>query len=606
MRNKFFKFTQTVFVLILALSFQTAHAVASLSIPTSPFNLVWTTKMSMPTPRGNLAVVTANNGKIYAIGGVSNGNLVVTNEEYDPATDTWTTKASMPTLRDLVSAVAANNGKIYAIGGRIPVTSEFVGTNEEYDPATDAWTTKASMPTPREGVVLAAPNNGKIYAIGGGPANYTVEEYDPTTDTWATKTSIPVEIVPSGVATSGVTTTNDGKVIVIAGTNSVLNPTDGLYYEPTEEYDPASDSWTALAPVPPVWCVSPDSTSNGNLGALGAVMAFNNRIYAIGGYCNAFFSANSVNEEYDPVSNTWSTALTNMPTSRYGLGVVLGNNGKIYTIGGITTPGDFQFISVGTVEEATIMAANTPPEINQIPDSITNLGNTYTAYGSFTDPDSNSWTATVDYGDGSGTQSLTPLTNMGFTLNHIYNSPGSYTVTINITDNQGAIGTANTTVTVNPIITPTETPAPTPTPTIEPTPTPTPVNVPPVVGTITAPSDPVQVNTSITANAAFTDANTTDTHTASWTWGDGSSTTGTVTESNGSGTVVNSHVYTQAGVYTISLTVTDNYNAFGIATYQYVTVFDPSAGWVTGSKEFTSPAGAVIANPSVTGKASWK
>jgi hypothetical protein len=137
-----------------------------------------------------------------------------------------------------------------------------------------------------------------------------------------------------------------------------------------------------------------------------------------------------------------------------------------------------------------------------------------------------------------------------------------------------------------------------------PTPTPTPVNVAPIVGIITAPVDPVQVNTSINAHASFTDANTIDTHTATWNWGDGT-TTGTIIESNGSGTVSNNHTYTQAGVYAITLTVYDNHEASGTSTYQYVTVFDPAAGWVTGSKEYLSPAGAVIGSPSATGKANF-
>src|SRR5258706_953573 len=99
------------------------------------------------------------------------------------------------------------------------------------------------------------------------------------------------------------------------------------------------------------------------------------------------------------------------------------------------------------------------------------------------------------------------------------------------------------------------TPVSTPTPTSAPTPTPTPANAAPAVGTITAPLDPIQVNTAITASAPFTDANTLDTHTASWSWGDTTSSNGTVTENNGSGSVSNTHTYTAAGVYTITLKV---------------------------------------------------
>jgi hypothetical protein len=59
--------------------------------------------------------------------------------------------------------------------------------------------------------------------------------------------------------------------------------------------------------------------------------------------------------------------------------------------------------------------------------------------GSFMDEDSTSWTATVDYGDGT----VMPLPLQGdrtFTLDHLYTQVGTYTVTVTITDNSLAVG----------------------------------------------------------------------------------------------------------------------------------------------------------------------
>jgi protocatechuate 3,4-dioxygenase beta subunit len=131
------------------------------------------------------------------------------------------------------------------------------------------------------------------------------------------------------------------------------------------------------------------------------------------------------------------------------------------------------------------------------------------------------------------------------------------------------------------------------------------INVAPVAGTITAPIAPVQINTSFTVLAQFTDGNPTDTHTALIDWGDNTTTQGEVIEENGQGTATGTHSYSQAGVYTITVTVTDNHNVSGTGTYQYVTAYDPSAGWVTGSKEFTSPAGALVSDPGASGVASF-
>jgi len=130
-------------------------------------------------------------------------------------------------------------------------------------------------------------------------------------------------------------------------------------------------------------------------------------------------------------------------------------------------------------------------------------------------------------------------------------------------------------------------------------------NQPPVVGAITAPVDPVAVNTTINAIASFTDPDVFDTHTAVWAWGDGSTSSGVVTETNGSGSVSGSHTYTAAGVYTVALTVTDNGGASDTSIFQFIVVFDPSAGFVTGGGWIDSPAGAYAPNPSLTGRANF-
>ena len=130
-------------------------------------------------------------------------------------------------------------------------------------------------------------------------------------------------------------------------------------------------------------------------------------------------------------------------------------------------------------------------------------------------------------------------------------------------------------------------------------------NQAPEVGLISAPTEPVAVNVQVNASAAFSDANASDTHTATWDWGNGTTSAGTVTESAGSGTVNGETTYTVPGVYEIKVTVVDQAGLEGSATYQYVVVYDPSAGFVTGGGWIDSPAGAYIADPSLAGKATF-
>lgn len=71
-----------------------------------------------------------------------------------------------------------------------------------------------------------------------------------------------------------------------------------------------------------------------------------------------------------------------------------------------------------------------------------------------------SWTATVDYGDGSDAEPLTLVPVAGsvenrhtFALNHAYGRSGTYEVTVAVTDAEGNVGTTTTTVVVAPVVT---------------------------------------------------------------------------------------------------------------------------------------------------------
>jgi RHS repeat-associated protein len=75
----------------------------------------------------------------------------------------------------------------------------------------------------------------------------------------------------------------------------------------------------------------------------------------------------------------------------------------------------------------------------------------------------------------------------------------------------------------------------------------------------------------VTVTASFTDANAADVHRAAIDWGDGSTTSGTVSESNGSGTVLGGHSYAGAGVYTIVLTLDDGTASASATALAYIT-----------------------------------
>jgi hypothetical protein len=123
-------------------------------------------------------------------------------------------------------------------------------------------------------------------------------------------------------------------------------------------------------------------------------------------------------------------------------------------------------------------------------------------------------------------------------------------------------------------------------------------NSAPQVGAISAPLYPVLVNTEISVSASYTDPDLGDTHTATWSWGDGLNTAGLVNVDAVTGT----HAYTATGVYTIKLVVTDGSGASGENSFQYIVVNNPDAGSVTGNGSISSPAGSYVGDPAETGK----
>jgi len=132
-------------------------------------------------------------------------------------------------------------------------------------------------------------------------------------------------------------------------------------------------------------------------------------------------------------------------------------------------------------------------------------------------------------------------------------------------------------------------------------------NVAPTIGTVTGlTADPLPVGTTLNVSAPFTDPGELDTHTCTVTWDDGMTpVSGTVSESNGNGTCTASMTFTSAGVYKVTIQVTDKDGGTAKYEFQYVVIYDPSAGFVTGGGWILSPQRAYAPDPTLTGKATF-
>ena len=94
----------------------------------------------------------------------------------------------------------------------------------------------------------------------------------------------------------------------------------------------------------------------------------------------------------------------------------------------------------------SVTVANVAPVVAAFAGADLLVGETYAAGGSFADPGTETWTATVNYGDGSGTQSL-GLVGKTFQLAHQYNAAGTFAVAVRVSDGEAA-GQATATVSV--------------------------------------------------------------------------------------------------------------------------------------------------------------
>ncbi len=182
---------------------------------------------------------------------------------------------------------------------------------------------------------------------------------------------------------------------------------------------------------------------------------------------------------------------------------------------------------------------NTTPVLTPIANQTVNEGSTLNLSGvTYTDAsDSGQHAVLINWGDGSPntTESLTGSTGT-IAVNHTFEGVGTFTVSISVTNSQNHVGVETFQVTV--------------------------VNVAPTLNPI--PNQTVGVGSTLTlSGVTFTDPGTAETYTATINWGDLSPTSsGTVTTSVGpsgtSGSISGTHVYSAAGIYEGSVTLTDS------------------------------------------------
>ncbi len=159
-------------------------------------------------------------------------------------------------------------------------------------------------------------DNGKVLQFDGWQQPEPTEVYDPATQTFATQTA------PDSVFCSGMAELPDGRVMVIGGYGGLSTGNIGIV--DTNIFDPATNTWTRVADMhSPRWY--PDLTELGD-----------GRFVAISGNTTDESHWADTPEVFDPTTGQW-TVLTGVSTSQvheaeYPFSYLL-PNGNVFTIG---------------------------------------------------------------------------------------------------------------------------------------------------------------------------------------------------------------------------------------------------------------------------------
>lgn len=277
----------------------------------------WTRLADMPSGVAKFGVAALAN-RIHVVGGYDTRRGVMV---YDIASNTWSAGPALPRGTDNVVAVATDS-RLYAIGGEAATALQVL------DPAAGAWSAGPTLPLVRFASAAAVVGT-RLHVVGGWNYSNTASAsvatqlvFDPASQAWSAGAPLATARNASAAAVL------DGRLHVIGGRSPGIRATDQQSLASMEIYTPSTDSWAAGTPLP---------AARASL----AAVALGGRLYAFGGESTPGGVSDAV-ARYDPATRAWTT-LTPMPYRAHGLGAVVVGS-AIYVMGGFGGSSD----AVGT------------------------------------------------------------------------------------------------------------------------------------------------------------------------------------------------------------------------------------------------------------------
>jgi N-acetylneuraminic acid mutarotase len=169
---------------------------------------------------------------------------------YHTANDSWTRGPNLPVYRGAGAAALIGN-TIYFTGGMDKTRTIDEGTTYALNLSSlsAGWVRKADLPNPRNHVAAAA-IDGKFYVVGGQhsqeenqAAQTEVDVYDPATNKWTKLAPMPTYAGRSHITSA--TFAYNGKIITVGGETGF-----GAVTRTVMCYDPATNKWTQIGTLP--------------------------------------------------------------------------------------------------------------------------------------------------------------------------------------------------------------------------------------------------------------------------------------------------------------------------------------------------------------------
>lgn len=264
---------------------------------------------SLPEAKVGAGVTADDQGRIYALGGLTDYSVTASAWRFDPSSNAWEALDSLPVARALAMAAVDGLGRVCAVGG--------IGTSGQ--PLADAWCLDADgwteIAPPSEARLMGGAGFLEAHGLcvfggtGASAGSTSLECYDAQANAWTSLAELE-----QGRLGIGGTTTADGQLLAVGGYPS---STQTEPQATVELFD--GEAWATAEPV-----------FTGRYEPAAAVDAFG-RVIVAGGHEPQALSTVASAEIFE--NGQWSP-IAEMTQVRAAMDAASDHHGRVYVVGG--------------------------------------------------------------------------------------------------------------------------------------------------------------------------------------------------------------------------------------------------------------------------------